>query len=402
MKYLFIYIFLFANLFILSAQNTFKEGSYIDNSGTKISGQILNIDWLNNPSSITFKVSITAKEEEIGLDQIQSFELTGISRYERHTIQVDHSLNDINTLSIQRAPEFKEETVLLQIIADGAATLYEYSNNSLFRYYYKIESQPLTGLIYKRYAVDGNKVQTNNRFKQQLTILSCDKEKLPKIDNLRYRKGPLMEFFNIYNDCKGNRMVSLSKAKKTTEINIKVFGGISSSQVSTLVRTAITNFPNKVNPTFGIEVEGLLPFNNKKWGLFASFNSLKYNGEKEGPLFVSSSVVDTKTVDYSATNMSIGARHYMFINSDQKLFLDVGYGFEVVSSFKASSYITNDELSVKTPASSIQLGIGYAYKRLSLEARYIFERNHLRQSFLLDNSEYTAFMLTLGYKFLSF
>jgi hypothetical protein len=196
--------------------------------------------------------------------------------------------------------------------------------------------------------------------------------------------------------------VNLTKANKTTEINIKVFGGISSSKVSTLVGNTITNFPNNVSPTFGIEVEGLLPFNNKKWGLFASFNSLNYKGEKDGPLFEGSSLLIKKTVDYSSINMSIGARHYMFINSDQKLFLDVSYGFEIASSFIASSRIPNDELSVKTPASSIQFGLGYAYKRFSLEARYIFERNHLRQSFLLDNSEYNAFMLTLGYKFLSF
>ncbi|MFT5751877.1 MAG: hypothetical protein ACI86L_001384, partial [Dokdonia sp.] len=391
MKQLLTFLIIFGNLFALSAQNTFEKGSYVDKDGNQISGLILDIDWLNNPTAIIFKPSLDGQEKEIRMDQMQGFEITGVSRYERHTVQVDRSSDEIDALGTLRAPEFQEETAILQIIADGAATLYEYSNNSLFRYFYKTESQALEPLIYKRYTLGDSNIKANNRFQQQLTVLSCDNGKLPKTNSLRYSKGALLQFFDTYNACHGNRVASLLKVKSKMKFNLKVLGGVTSSSTATLVRNTLTEFPNEVSSTVGFEVEGVLPFNNNKWSFFAGMNSLNYKGEAEVKSPYGDIIRGTRMVDFAAINMSLGARHYMFITPEQKVFINVSYGFELTSSFDVKSTIsTSDELSVTIPAASIELGIGYAYKRISLEARYIFQRDHLSQTFVSNSSEYTA------------
>jgi hypothetical protein len=261
----------------------------------------------------------------------------------------------------------------------------------------------LEPLIYKRYTLGDSNIKANNRFQQQLTYLTCDNGKLPRTKNIRYRKGALVQFFNAYNECNDNRIDGLSKSKQKTKVYGKLFGGLTSSSTATLVRNTLTEFPNEVSSTVGFEVEGVLPFNNNKWSFFAGMNSLNYKGEAEVKSPYGDIIRGTRMVDFAAINMSLGARHYMFITPEQKVFINVSYGFELTSSFDVKSTIsTSDELSVTIPAASIELGIGYAYKRISLEARYIFQRDHLSQTFVSNSSEYTAIMLTLGYNFLLF
>lgn len=402
MKQLLIFLFVFGNLSFLTAQNNFEAGSYVDNNGNIIQGFIKNIDWLDNPKAIDFKPSVKGLEREIKIDQILAFEIPGISRYERHTVQIDYSSSDIDALSEQRAPQFQKEVALLQVLVEGATTLYEYSDNSLFRFFYSNESQQITPLIYKQYSNGANGIQTNNRFRQQLSLFNCEKNTLPQTSNLQYRRKSLMQFFNAYNDCKEDRVPNLSKTETKTQINIKAFGGITSSSFNTTITNRTNEYSNGIAPTFGIEVEGIFPFNNKKWALFADIHNLSYNGETKVPITSSTTVTRTLQAEFSAINISAGARHYMFLNDDQKLFLNLSYGFEAPSSLKVSSNNGSTTLSFKKPSASLEAGIGYTYKRLSLEARYIFQRDHLGRTFVSNNSEYKAIMLTLGYKFLSF
>ncbi|MBE15438.1 MAG: hypothetical protein CL867_04255 [Cytophagaceae bacterium] len=387
----FLILFLVAGCLSGIAQNTFEAGSYTDNQDQVYQGYIKNMDWLGNPSSIRFKLNDQSEEIELKVAQIKSFEIKGVSKYERYTIEVDQSSDNLNTLSEKRAPEFEQETVLLQLIASGHINLYEYSNENTFLYYYSKDGATPTPLIYKPYTVANKSgLKYNNRYKQQLSQFACVNGTPPKADNLRYKKKDLMRFIDMINDCNNNRVTRLSKAEQKTRINFRALAGITSASSKAAIRNRLYSFPNEINTTFGLEIEAVLPFNNNKWSLFAGLQTLTYEAE-----------LGSDQVNFSALDFNFGGRHYMFINSNNSIFVNASAGFEVSTNYEILYNNRPAPLVNKTPSASFEFGLGYAYKRWSAEVRYITERNHLGETFIDNNSKYTAFMLNLGYKFLS-
>jgi hypothetical protein len=90
----------------LFAQTSFEKGSYIDNAGNRSEGFIKNLDWKDNPTS--FEFSKTADGENSiskTIEQVQSFEVTSVSLYERHRVNIDRASQEINDLGYNRNPE---------------------------------------------------------------------------------------------------------------------------------------------------------------------------------------------------------------------------------------------------------------------------------------------------------
>ena len=114
----------------LSAQISFEQGYFIDNEGTKTICSIKNIDWRNNPSSITYRFDDNSPSVKT-LDQIQEFGIDGISKYTRSVIQLDMSSTNINNLSFDKNPEFVQDAVLLKVLVEGEATSVSYTHLTL-------------------------------------------------------------------------------------------------------------------------------------------------------------------------------------------------------------------------------------------------------------------------------
>jgi hypothetical protein len=127
---------LFCSLTTLIAQTSFEKGSYIDNAGNRSEGFIKNLDWKDNPTS--FEFSKTADGENSvskTIQQVKSFEVTSVSLYERHRVNIDRASQVINDLGYNRNPEMKEETLFLKVMLDGKNKLYRYRDNKTLKLY---------------------------------------------------------------------------------------------------------------------------------------------------------------------------------------------------------------------------------------------------------------------------
>lgn len=402
-KFLFILFIVTGSLSVV-AQNTFEAGSYTDNQGQVHQGLIKNMYWTENPKNIVFKKGADQVATEVALTDINAFQIPNYYRYERHVVAVDQSLNQINSLSNQRAPIFESEDVLLKIIADGEATLYKYSDNGLLRFFYKQktkDSDTLNPLVYKQYQPATGGIRTNNRFQQQLSRLSCTNGKFLQATKVNYREKSLVNFFNAYNECNNNSIEVTNQTSQKWIINVKAMAGLVSSSIENKIVFTFTEFPTKITPTFGGEIEILLPFDNNKWGVFTGVNTMNYEAETDIP-FLDEMAPRRQSVSLSVLNASIGLRHYLHLNDHHSLILNASYGFELSTDYEADSSGRQDIVRSDSGTSSFQFGLGYSYKRFGIEARFFQDRDHLGEDFPFDISEYSAIMLNLSYKFLSF
>jgi hypothetical protein len=129
------------------------------------------------------------------------------------------------------------------------------------------------------------------------------------------------------------------------------------------------NFDNKAGYRIGIESELVTPFNRNKWSLLFEPNFLYYQlGEYEE---------DSSTpANYSAIEFPVGARYYMFLNDNSRLFFDALFNpnfsinFNPGVEYLISRYKTSSR-------SNLLIGAGYDIKKFSLELRYYSQRDIL-------------------------
>ena len=98
------------------AQIKFEKGYFISNDGTKTECLIKNIDWENNPSRITFKLNENSIPKEITINEIEEFGIDDISKYERHTVSIDVSSQNLISLEKKVSPTFEEMQLLLKVL----------------------------------------------------------------------------------------------------------------------------------------------------------------------------------------------------------------------------------------------------------------------------------------------
>ncbi len=400
---------LFAFLFIigsLHSQNNYEPGYYIDNSGTKKSGYIENLDWRSNPSQITFKKSIDTDERVVlQISNIQEFTINGISKYEKHIVNIDRSSDNLSSLGPLREPAMKKESLLLKVLIEGSATLYEYVDGNLVKFFYKKEDL-ISPLIYKRYIKTNGDIGKNNFFKQQLTNdLICTSGKLPSLENLRYTRSSLVTYFEAYGTCTNTLTSIVSNKEKVKSFRLKALGGINFSSISidTDDRRGI-DYGSSTGFVAGIELENILPFNNNKWSIFidARYLSFEANTTSEFVLIASNEVrTENASIDYSAIDFGIGARHYMFINDTSSIYIGLNYSIDFISDFSATYEFSND-LETSSGVGAIGLAIGYSNKRISGELRYNTNKDHIGSEFLNNSSEYSNLMITLSYSLFKF
>ncbi len=390
MKKLLLFLFLAFSTFHVFSQITFEKGYFIDNSDQKVECLIRNLDWNNNPSEFIYKLSETEESLKGTINTVKEFEIYNISKYIRKTVNIDKSSEDLRNLSYSKEPIFKEETLFLNVLIEGQASLFEYTNGDIKRYFYTIGNSDLDQLIFKSYKTSENKIDKNNRFRQQLwNDLKCPDFTIKQIEDLGYNRGDLARFFKEYNECNNHKYISY-KNKKRDLFNLNIRPGLNSASL-TLKDTESTNgdsdFGNKLGFRFGIEAEFILPFYKNKWAILLEPT---YQNYKSG--------TDVKygsaSVDYKSIELPIGIRHYFFLDENSKIFVNGSYVLDF--SFNSNAqYTPNPSVGIKN-ASNFALGLGYKYDRYSVEMRYQTGRAILGE-YIFWKSEYNSFSAILGY-----
>ncbi len=313
------------------AQIEFEPAYYIDNTGEKTECLIKNVDWRDNPSS--FIANINGTNCKLFIKEIQEFGFNDGVKYQRHTVDVDKSSPDFNNLSQQRAPEYENKTIFLRVITEGNASLYEYEDGSIIRFFYSINNGKVKPLIYKKFLNEEYNVATNNTYKQQLSIyLKNPAVSITRINNTKYAAKDLSQLFSIYN---GDDELKFSlKEEKPVKLGVNARPGYNFSTIDLiynhskdimrgdLLVTEAFKF-NAPSVSLGVEVEVFLPFNKNKWALIVEPEYFAFKLDENVTDY--SSFNRTVQVDYKSVNFNLGFRYYMFINNKTSVYLNASY-----------------------------------------------------------------------------
>ncbi len=204
------------------SQISFEQGYYINNSGQKINCQIKNIAWKNNPTIFEHRLSTDNESKKATIESVKEFAIDSISKYIRATVNIDRSSENVAILSTIRSPIFKEETLFLKVLVEGDATLYQYKDKDITRYFYKKDSSKIEQLIYKSYKTKDDKIIKNNSFRNQLwNNLKCSTIKSDIVEHLDYKKSDLINYFVKYNEDKNGTYISYEENQHKDLVQFK-------------------------------------------------------------------------------------------------------------------------------------------------------------------------------------
>ena len=389
--------------FNLYSQIAFEKGYFIDNSNQKIECIIKNSDWRYNPTDIEYKLYEGGEILKANIKNIAEFNIYNISKYIRSTVKIDKSSENINYLDSNKNPVFIVELLFLKVLVEGKTNLYIYENINLQRFFYSKGNSNIEQLVHKIYLNDDN-ILNNNMFKQQLwNDLKCPTIEIDKVEKLEYRKNSLINFFVEYNKCNNLDFTNYDKKVKKDLFNLTFRMHLNNSSLSienALYKNSLTHFENKNSFGFGIETEFILPYNKNKWAIIIEPTYQNFKSEKITDVdYVSGGKLITN-LDYTSIEVPLGLRHYIFINTNFKIFVNISYIF----AFNTKSYIElkgvdNSPFKTLEIKSRNNLGVGLGFKfkdKYSLEIRYHTSRNILGD-YLYWQSNYNTFAIMTGY-----
>ncbi len=378
---------LFIHLFInLSAQINFDKGYFIDENDQRTECYIKNIDWYANPSIISYKLTEESNILRGDINNISEFAVYNGAKYIRFTVDLDRSSDDVNFFSNVRKPNFKKEQIFLKVLIEGEANLFSYIEGNLFRYFYQMKGSVISPLIYKRYLSGLSVIKENNTFRNQLFVSFKESGiKQHTFEKLQYSKSELIKLFQSFNpDSELDRLVGNRQKKKMFHVSIKP--GLRISSLST--RNVMNSFDNqdfnkKGGLSIGIELESVLPFNKEKWACFV---------EPRYQIFRSNA--EDGSIDYKSIELSLGLRHYFYLNENSKFFMNAAYVFN--KDFKSKfelGYIPLDICAI----TNLSFALGHKYlDKYSMEVRYGTNRN-LTTDYVHLKANYTSLEFVFGY-----
>ena len=373
----------FALLFALVSYNSFAQityepGFFVDNNGQRHEVLIKNLDWRQNPTSFEFKTSKNTDSQNGDIQNIKEFGVEGFSKYVRFTGDIDLSSDNRKNLSRDRAANLSEKTMFLKVLLEGEANLYQYVGD-VNRFFFSVDDSPISQLIYKQYQT-GNKIRTNNYFRQQLlNNLSCTELSQNDVRRVNYSKSELMRFFKRYNACQGSGSVSLEEEGGSGEFKLKILAGLSVGSLdlerigSVHTRSEALSIDTQLSPRIGLEAEYLLPFNKQKWSVFAAPAYQQVSGEEEiNYKYYQPEAVTNVQVDYKALAVPVGLKYHFYLSEDSKFFIETAYklSFFFNGSITDSENAYDGEMEIATAAQTLEFGVGYEFKDFGIQLKY--------------------------------
>lgn len=389
--------------FSTSAQVSFKEGYYINNSNDTIAGLIKDYDWNQNPAEILFKNNETGLERKLQPKDILGFGIKDKVMYSSREVQLDQSEDDINKLSVTRLPDYKVERVFLKVLEKGKASLFEYRTETNTRFYFETDSRDIEMLIFKKYLDQNSKVRENNNFRQQLlnNLSACDELSTSSFKNLTYKEKDLRRLIFKYNTCSGKLEFSQQEKKRKKNFNISLRPGFQLGNFTVANNAGREfDFEQEASFTFGIELEYILPFDKNRWRLILEPTYQSFSSQKE--FLVQDFLRRSGEVTYTSIDLPIGLRYYSYLNQNHQIFLNSGvnFGFNVGDNELKADFVPS--ITKLNHLLSPFIGLGYKFKqKFSAEIRYTFPRDLLyREVYNTSNQKarLTTLAFMIGYK----
>jgi hypothetical protein len=198
----------------------------------------------------------------------------------------------------------------------------------------------------------------------------------------------LTKLFINYNTCINPEADIIEKKEKKDLFNLSIRPGLFAGNLGVQVQN-ISNldadFGSVNGYRLGLEAEFILPFNKNKWSFVAEPIFTAFNTEAVSEGYITP---QNLILDYKALEISLGIRHYFFLNPKSKIFANISYIYAINLNsrffYERNEYVVK-EFDVRN-GSNVALGLGFNYlNRYALELRYNFNRD-----MLLTYNRYTA------------
>lgn len=365
------------------AQTTYEKGYFIKNNDEKVECLIKYIYWINNPTSFKYKLLENSDKKTITIKDVKEFGINNFSKFERHTVKIEKSINNTTAdLTQNRDPIFVEETLFLKTLISGAANLYSYENNRVYKFFYNgKEKNTPKQLIYKRYYHTTNTIKKNNRFHQQLSKdVKCESISNKEIQRVEYKTKQLINYFIKYNECitPGYKDLNYENNKKMTKVKLKL--GASSYNLNSKMEESIAKVNEKDNfkgigSKIGIEVELNLGFKNNNFAVifeptYTFFKQTKTVTPNKRPNLPQQPIYDVQ-LNYNIVDLPIGLKYYFSLNKDSKIFVSTMYSIIGIGNLNFNYYDTFKPKYNLKHFSFHSLNIGYNFTdKYSIELRY--------------------------------
>lgn len=317
------------------SQINFEKGYFIDKNDVRTDCFIRNNDLYKSPKSFAYKIDIEDLDVKIAdISNVQEFVIDNKLKYVKYLVNVDMSSTNLNELSQNRDPEWVEKTLFLRVLIDGGATLFEYKDDFVQRYFYKLNDTDVEQLIYKKYFVKNTgdtKSAVNNEFQKQLWLnMRCGNETTKRVLKVEYNKSNLTKYFEEYNNCNNYGHTKYIEKGSSGSINFKLKAGVNVSELENYETKAdkVEFFEDTFFPKFGAEVEYITPFNRNKWSVYVNLDYQIHHYEQVRTIkSPSGSTIENVEKRGFADDFFIpqaGFRHYMFLNNNSSIFIGIG------------------------------------------------------------------------------
>ncbi|WP_295334424.1 hypothetical protein [Flavobacterium sp.] len=419
MKY-FTFLIVLIISFNTYAQKKYSPGYYINQSGQKIEGYIEDNLSYDSPERIFFKSSLESSATEVSISDISEFKIDNNFKFVKYNIaydqnQVENS-NPINRLG--KEPDLQNKIVLLKVIVEGNANLYQAVMNGCNFYYFKTNTEKTPQLlIYRKYFYEGRVFENNDFRKLLFERFSTNEKEIKDFYNIKYNKDTLTDFFVKLNKA-DNSLVTQSVIieKSANKMQYKILAGISGFNTSLKYGNdgnIESSSPSFSSPLFGVEVAKSLGKNYRRSEVFGRlfYQNTKIDVEQESRR---SNIYDRTlqmNADINSLSLNLGYRYAIVKTQKSKLFLESSIGYNYVLS--GSSIVINDEkryiASDPTFVTSTQIeflgfkpeiyynvGVGYSLSKYALHLGYSTSRTYFDDGVTLKGG-FTGFNLIFSY-----
>ncbi|GLR15811.1 hypothetical protein [Portibacter lacus] len=386
---------------VVIGQVKFEPGYYIKESGEKIEGYILNIDWKNNPTSFNFKETAEGDDVEISIEDALEYGVDGFSAYQRHVVKVDQSLNNRTGLSSERNPNYKEETLFLKILVDSNIGLLKYESNQYVRFFYREGKNVPVQLIYKKYYKTSDRIAENVDFQQQIKNLAGQTfMSASKVNSLKYTEKSLVQVFKDINVGQGAEYTSYS-SERVHLIPIYSFV-VGSRYLNNEIKNSSSNFKGtaaaSLSYLLGGEVKIVLPFRKDTWSVYMGLYYHNLSGMRDID-FVSQKIPQSQgilDIKYNTLELNLGFRQRFFANSKPKYYF---FGAGSLNIAMQRKFEILDYIDLE-PNTSLNYNVGIGCNivpSFTIEISYATPRNYLN-SYTFWDTEQQGVGLLLKYQ----
>jgi hypothetical protein len=246
----------------------FEKGKITKLDGKSFDCLIENLHWKGTPNSLNYKFIDQSAIKMIEADQIKTFEIYEVVKFQRFDVDIEISESNFKSLSKSIKPKYQRMNVLMKKLIDSKVSLYQYESKYSTGYYYLREGElaPKFLVFKKYYKIIKTKrmILFNNSYRSQLfSEFPLAEMNINDYAEIEYSENNLIDYFKQYN-LENNFKTKVLKNQLETKIETYIYSKIGISSGEFRIGSNNLKVKDAYNLTLGLGGSYYFPFNNYK------------------------------------------------------------------------------------------------------------------------------------------